>query len=444
MPTGPAGILGLLAAVAVVSGAAIVASRPPTSSAYPTVWTFSPAHARDLTTVAGGEVNIATVPARATDVRLNAMASAHAGTAPDLVEIEIGGLGKHFRGTAADVPFLPLTEWLKTSGWLDELSPARVAAWSHDGEIFGVPLDVHPVAITYRRDLFTAAGIDLAGATTWTAFRERCAAFEAFERANGRTTRALQLPSSSADVVMMMLQQRGIDPIDAAGNVRLDDERVANAIAFYARLVSGQDSVSTDPTPGPGRWVDDLTRGTVAAVVTADWAVEELLDAVPVAFVDKLAVIPLPVFVATDFPTASWGGTAVMIPRACRDPDRAWALLQRLYLSEAAREVRSRPGRPLSAVAAWWPAGGSNARPVTFAETSRRQFAALARELPPRVVTPYTAMASSAVSLVLYRAEAAVESGADEAQLLAHVRHWLADAHADLQSRIGFANLDPR
>jgi ABC-type glycerol-3-phosphate transport system substrate-binding protein len=443
MTTGPVGILGLLAIIAVVSGITITASRPPTTSIIPIVWTFSPDHARDLAAIAGNEIDISTVPARAMDVRLTAMASADTGAAPDLVEIEIGGLGKHFRGTAVDVPFLPLTDRLKTSGWLEKLSPARVAAWSHDGEVFGLPLDVHPVAITYRRDLFDTAGVDLAAAKTWAAFHERCLAFEAFERRNGRTTRAIQLPSASADVVLMMLQQQGIDPVDNTGRPRLDDDRVTDTIAFYATLVAGRASVATDPTPGPGRWINDLQSGVVAAVVTADWAVEELLTAAPPDLPRKLALMPLPVFAPNDAPTASWGGTAVTIPRACRDPDRAWALLERLYLSDTAQRTRARPGRALPAVVGWWPdAFEPDLAPDSpFAVASHRQFAALARRLPRRVLTPYTAMASSALSLVLYRAQALVEAGADEAQLHAAVHHWLTDAQADLQTRIGFANL---
>ena len=47
---------------------------------------------------------------------------------------------------------------------MDKIVAARLAPWSKDGVIFGVPHDVHPVAIAYRDDLFREAGIDLPAA----------------------------------------------------------------------------------------------------------------------------------------------------------------------------------------------------------------------------------------------------------------------------------------
>ena len=38
---------------------------------------------------------------------------------------------------------------------------SRLAPWSKGGHLFGLPLDVHPVSITYRRDLYEQAGVDL-------------------------------------------------------------------------------------------------------------------------------------------------------------------------------------------------------------------------------------------------------------------------------------------
>ena len=62
--------------------------------------------------------------------------------------------------------------------WIDRILPSRLSPWTKDGEIFGLPQDVHPVTITYRADLFAQAGVDLAAATTWSAFQEACLRFE--------------------------------------------------------------------------------------------------------------------------------------------------------------------------------------------------------------------------------------------------------------------------
>lgn len=408
-----------------------------------TVWTFSAPHAaelRDAARSAGLPVTISLVASRALDVRLQSLTqSASRADVPALVEIEIGSVGKYFSGSLADVPFVPLTDRLKRSGWLGRLSPARLTAWSKDGEVFGVPLDVHPVSLTYRKDLFDAADIDLTNATTWSDLHDRCLLFESFERSQGRRTRAMQLPSGSADVIAMMLQQRGVNPVDSNNHPQLTDPRVASTITQYARMVAGPRKISADASPGPGRWADDLERGDVAAVLTPDWAVDDLRRHAP-QLAGKLAMCRLPVFDRSDHPTASWGGTMVAIPRAHPNPDDAWTLLKRLYLSNIAREART-SSNVLPAVIDWWDEPARlNPDPLFAGQAIGAAYGALARQLPTRVVTPFTATATSAMSLVLYRATAAIEQGNDQ-NLEALIASWLVEADADLQRRIAFANL---
>ena len=70
---------------------------------------------------------------------------------------------------------------------MDKVVQARFAPWTKEGVIFGVPHDVHPVAIAYREDLFREAGVDLAAAKTWPQFRD---AVPRFRELLGATARA--------------------------------------------------------------------------------------------------------------------------------------------------------------------------------------------------------------------------------------------------------------
>jgi hypothetical protein len=256
--------------------------------------------------------------------------------------------------------------------------------------------------------------------------------------------------------------------------------RVVATILTYAKLVAGAERIATDATPGPGRWAEDLAHGHVAMALLPDWAIDDLRRVAP-QLIGRLGLLSLPRFAPGDAPTASWGGTAVAIPRNAADPEAAWDALERLYLSDAAWEVRGRSSFILPAVMDWWPhvdrASSPEATddvssphiaaglPVVLSSTAqdhrqaggyvgtgdpldalfvgpprRVTYSRLARQLPRRVVTPFTAMASSALSLVLYRATAALDA-ADDATLSTDVQRWLDKAAADLQSRIAFANL---
>src|SRR2546426_4902136 len=81
--------------------------------------------------------------------------------APDMAEVEIADVGRFFQGKASDIGFLDLTDRLKREGWTDKLVQSRLTPWTNRGRIYGIPHDLHPMAMIYREDLFVKLGIDL-------------------------------------------------------------------------------------------------------------------------------------------------------------------------------------------------------------------------------------------------------------------------------------------
>src|SRR5258706_16235636 len=137
----------------------------------------------------GKRVGIELVATRSEDVRLVSMFMSDSREVPDVVELEISSVAKYFRPPTRDVGLLPLNDFLTRSGWMDKVLAARLAPWSKNGVIFGVPHDVHPVTLVYRDDLFREAGIDLPAMKTWPAFRAGCLKFQDFWRARGGKNR---------------------------------------------------------------------------------------------------------------------------------------------------------------------------------------------------------------------------------------------------------------
>src|ERR1051326_324836 len=89
---------------------------------------------------------------------------------PDMVEIEISSAGSFFRGPLEEGGFLDLTDRLHNSGLYDKMVQARFAPYTKKGHIFGLPHDVHPVMLAYRRDIFEKEGIDVNKIETWDDF----------------------------------------------------------------------------------------------------------------------------------------------------------------------------------------------------------------------------------------------------------------------------------
>jgi len=477
MPSRP---ILLLFAAAVVSGF-VVAARPTPHHPDLTVWVFSADHARELTSPyldshgklqpalvdqyrqqTGKRVAVELIGGRGLDTRLLSLLSDPDPTAvrdllPDVVEIEIGSVGQYLRPPARDVPLLPLDRFLDTSSLRRKLAPQRLATWSRDGTVFGLPLDVHPVALVYRRDLFYQAGVDLDSVATWPQLREACRRFTDYWQSHGFPQRtALALHRSNPDELLMMLQQRHISPLTADGHSNLDDPLVAQTIAFYATLVSSPDDqppIAADPAPGPGRWAADVDRGDRCAALVPDWAIGDLWEMSQFANSrDRQQPLPtlrmrsLPLFEPSDAPTASWGGTAAAIVRRARDPQASWDLLQFLYCSPAAAAAQ-RYFEPdmLSAFPDQWKIAGPPglADKFFYPQQIRQMFSELADQLPPRIVSPFGLLANLELSKALAATVAAREAGADEPTLVRVAADSLRQGSAELRQQIDFEKLAP-
>ena len=91
---------------------------------------------------------------------------------PDVCEIEITSAGSFFRGPLDGIGFIELNDRLKADGLDKRIVASRFAPYTSRGKIFGMPHDVHPVMLAYRRDLIEKAGIDVSKLRTWEDFAQ--------------------------------------------------------------------------------------------------------------------------------------------------------------------------------------------------------------------------------------------------------------------------------
>lgn len=486
-------ILVMLAA-AVASGAAVLL-RPAPPAADQRVWTFAEPHARTYRalapryeTLTGRSVRIDLVSNLALNMRLTSLLSSeiarnppYAGEiSPYVVEIEIASIARYFRPPVDEVGFLPLNGRLTHSGyreishlnapgrpgwsarlvsdgriythdvsrwnynpnrtapdaWIDRIVRSRFAPWTKAGTIFGVPHDVHPVTLTYRHDLFSQAGIDLAQAKTWPDFQSKCLQFQSYWRAHGRPhRRAMELALVSAENVIVMLLQRHVNVIDQYDRLHLTDPRVAPTIAFYAQLVAGPRAIGVESSGGRGMWAGDIVAGNTCAFITPDWKVSDLKSFAP-SLAGKLRMMPLPVFEDADARTSTWGGTMAGIPRNCSNPDEAWRLLEFLYLSDEAMQVR----RTYSDILPPLPEQFDRPEyhrpdPYFGGQSIDELYATLATEIPERYVSPLTVAGQIAVGIVLGRAVDHLRLHGTTQGLESKCTQWLLQADAELRDR---------
>jgi ABC-type glycerol-3-phosphate transport system substrate-binding protein len=409
-------VLGL---AAVFSAAALVVRPQPKRSAL-VVWTASPEVAEQFQQALAGEA-VELMTARSLDLRLMTLLQTEGMSdhLPDVVHMDTLSAAKFLEGGEDLIGLLPLEDQLAASGLAGELSQPGIRAWTRDGHVYGIPFEIHPVTLTYRRDLFEAAGLDPLRCTTWDeladVLRKYCDYWEARGRPNRR---ALELARSRSAHLTLMLQQRGIDVIDERGAPDLLDPRIAETIAFCAELLAGERPVALPTSEGHGRWARDLLRGDVAMVWTPQWRLELLWETAP-ALEGELAMMPLPRFEPSDAQGVTWGGSVLAIPGGASDPQASWDLLRRLLRARSAEES---------------PAAALIDGPV--AEVYRE----LEQQVVPQQVGMLTLAAWGHLAVILSRSVHHLEDGGTADSLRQELAGWLAVAQRDLERRREFAS----
>jgi arabinosaccharide transport system substrate-binding protein len=456
-------ILALL--VASLASGLLIARRPAGLRADLVLWSFDEAHVQvmrdgghgpslveQFMARTGRSVSLELMGEAAENIRLaEAFTSGPGGPrAPDVCEIEIHSIGQFLRPPGEDIGLLPLNDFLRRSEWGNRILASRFAAWSKvdrasgKREIYGIPEDIHPVVIAYRKDLFDEAGIDLAAAKSWREFQAMGLAFQRYAAARGYgERRTMGLSSSAADEIVEMLLQRHVNLIDEKNRLHFTDAKTLETVMFYAGLISGDRAIGGDAAPGVS-WTEQLARGTLCGVMAPDWKVDEIRRYEP-ALAGKIALMPLPRFDAGDAPTSTFGGTMMGISRASRDPAAAWALLEHLTLSEAAHRAAIAAGDDvLPAEEEYWSDPAYHRSDAYFfdSQSPGDLFVRLAPEIPERVVTPYTFQAELALAIVVRRAMD-FQSAHGAAGLREACAGWLEEAQEQIRQRMEFGSLDP-
>jgi arabinosaccharide transport system substrate-binding protein len=436
--------------IALISGGFLAFRHDPPKTDL-VMWTFVQQHADTYRSIldqfekqTGKKVNIQITVQRAENFRLESMfMSAQSGDAlPDVVEIEISNVARFFSPPNSEIGLLPLNDYLQHNGWDKRILPTRLATWTKGDQIFGVPHDVHPIAICYRKDLFDEANVAIENAKTWQQFQEMSLAFQEYWKSRGFPRRhAIELRQAAADDVIVMLLQRGINVIDQHEKIHVNDPIVAKTIAFYAQLVAGPKKIASESTGGSGVWSSDLIDGNVCSYIMPDWRVANIREYAP-QMAGKMRMMPMPKFDPTDSPTATWGGTMIGITRASHHHDDAWKLIQFLYLSQTGLKARLQHTNILPPVIEQWNDPIFHASDPFFGgQKINELYVDLAKQLPPRYVSAVTPIAESELSVVIDRAAKYVQNYGTDG-LEPQCQKWLDFAADDLAARIQHGRFD--
>ena len=326
--------------------------------------------------------------------------------APDLVETEISATGRFFLGKPSDIGFTDLTERLKTEGWYEKTVESRFTPWSNKGRIYGVPHDIHPCVLLYRKDMLEPLGIDLPREVeTWDDF------VRVFTRpgvldsdGDGRKDRyAVMLSRTGTTHLRMLMLQQGADLFDAQGEVAFDSPVAVRTLKWLQDAFFTHQFAFTQPPFGPDLY-GPMKENRLFCVVAPDWFIGNIQKFAP-ELAGKYRAMPLPAWETGGRRTSTQGGTMMGLTKQSRHPELAWELLKFLYFDEAAVANRYRTTHILA------PFKAAFSNPV-FSEPDEflggqplgQLFTRLADEVPPVRQDRYSTEALMALEQAVYQA----------------------------------------
>ncbi|MER5895770.1 extracellular solute-binding protein [Streptomyces sp. NPDC001876] len=243
--------------------------------------------------------------------------AARAGNAPDIATIEYPQVpGFAIDGVCRDITDL-VSDRLRA-----ELLPQALGLTTFEKRVFSVPLDIEPMVLHYRTDLFERYG--LTAPRTWEDFEDAARTV----RRKGGDRRMALFPTDGDTHLAAFAWQAGAQWFDTAGgawNVSLADAPTRRVAAFWQRLTD-QDLVFMNAVESRHSDVQ-IGNGLVLSRLSGAWDAGAQMKARP-GQKGRWALAPIPQWDPADPGVGTHGGSTFAITKDSADPEAAMEFIE--------------------------------------------------------------------------------------------------------------------
>ncbi|MEU9358265.1 extracellular solute-binding protein [Streptomyces sp. NPDC048301] len=243
--------------------------------------------------------------------------AARAGNAPDIATIEY----PQVPGFAIDGVCRDITD-LVGDGLRAKLLPQALGLTTFEKRVFSVPLDIEPMVMHYRSDLFERYG--LTAPRTWEEFEE---AARTVRRKGGERRMAL-FPTDGDTQLAAFAWQAGARWFDTSGgawNLSLADAPTRRVAAFWQRLTD-QDLVFMNAVESRQSDVQ-IAEGLVLSRLSGAWDAGAQMKARP-AQKGKWTLAPIPQWDPADPGVGTHGGSTFAVTKDSAHPEAAMEFIE--------------------------------------------------------------------------------------------------------------------
>jgi multiple sugar transport system substrate-binding protein len=205
-------------------------------------------------------------------------------------------------------------------------------SFGEPGAVYGIPQDIGPLALYYRKDLFEKNGIEVP--KTWDQF------YEAAKQVKAKGAFITNLPPDGTSYFAALAWQNGAKWFgnqDAKWSVSMTDGPTMQVAEYWQRMLS-EKLVDTKPGLSNTQW-KAMDTGQEWALIGAAWTAKLIENGAP-STAGKWAVAPLPQWTEGAAKSGNWGGSNTVVFKGSKHPAEAakfaaWAFsdLQALELN---------------------------------------------------------------------------------------------------------------
>ncbi|WP_419999877.1 ABC transporter substrate-binding protein [Streptomyces boninensis] len=243
--------------------------------------------------------------------------AARAGNAPDVATIEYPQVpGFAIDGVARDITDL------MSAGLRRKLLPQALALTTFEKRTYTVPLDVEPMVLHYRTDLFEEFGLRVP--RTWDEFEEAARKV----RSKSRQRKLVLFPTDGGMQFAAYAWQAGaqwFDTRDGAWNVSLADAPTRKVAAYWQRMLD-EDLVLANGSES-NQHKAQIGDGLVLTRLTGAWDAGALMSAQP-GHKGKWRVAPLPQWDPDRPAVGTHGGSTFAVTKDSKHPEAAMEFIE--------------------------------------------------------------------------------------------------------------------
>lgn len=240
---------------------------------------------------------------------------------PDIVQMDENLIGAFLGGE--QVPFVDLTERVGESGLSDNILPQRMALFSFNDRVYGIPQSLSSVVLYYRADRFEELGINPDDIKTWDDYVEIGLRL--------REEGAEFMTALDHSYYQILLRQRGGDVVDSQGNLAITSALSIDTVEWIVGLLEKQIAI----VPSRGTIFDGLFMGSeidsILTLIGPEWLGLDYLKYQAPHMEGEWRAMPLPRWddnVSDDRRTSSYGGQGLLIYAGSQKADTAWDFIE--------------------------------------------------------------------------------------------------------------------